>query len=285
MTGGLTIQIKKKYIVLKFITGKPLWVNILFSIVLVTVVLLLFLVSLNFITNHGSTLSIPSVTGKSFMDAKRILESQGFEVEIQDSIYNDTAIALSVIRQFPEADEVVKRNRIVYLTINRSVPPLIEMPLLEGLSFRSAEIVLKQYGLRVGDTSYRSDMAKNSVLEQIYKGDRIKPGVKIKMGSVIDLVLGSGLGNEEFAVPDLFGMPYAEARIAIESTGLMVGVTIPDADVADTKNAFVYQQRPERYTADRRLNRVRQGQTIDLFLSVQKPVRQAVDSTLLRNDQ
>ena len=285
MTGGLTIQIKKKYIVLKFITGKPLWVNILFSIVLVTVVLLLFLVSLNFITNHGSTLSIPSVTGKSFMDAKKILESQGFEVEIQDSIYNDTAIALSVIRQFPEADEVVKRNRIVYLTINRSVPPLIEMPLLEGLSFRSAEIVLKQYGLRVGDTSYRSDMAKNSVLEQIYKGDRIKPGVKIKMGSVIDLVLGSGLGNEEFAVPDLFGMPYAEARIAIESTGLMVGVTIPDADVADTKNAFVYQQRPERYTADRRLNRVRQGQTIDLFLSVQKPVRQAVDSTLLRNDQ
>ncbi len=270
---------------LKFITGKPLWVNILFSIILVTVVLFLFLVSLNFITNHGSTLSIPSVTGKSFADAKKILESQGFEVEIQDSIYNDTAKALSVIRQFPEADEVVKRNRTVYLTINRSVPPLIEMPLLEGLSFRSAEIVLKQYGLRVGDTSYRSDMAKNSVLEQIYKGDRIKPGVKIKMGSAIDLVLGSGLGNEEFAVPDLFGMPYAEARIAIESTGLLVGITIPDGDVQDTNNAFVYQQRPERYTADRRLNRVRQGQTIDLFLSVQKPVRQAIDSSLLRNDQ
>ena len=105
------------------------------------------------------------------------------------------------------------------------------------------------------------------------------------MGSAIDLVLGSGLGNEEFAVPDLFGMPYAEARIAIESTGLLVGITIPDGDVQDTNNAFVYQQRPERYTADRRLNRVRQGQTIDLFLSVQKPVRQAIDSSLLRNDQ
>lgn len=266
---------------LKFITGKPLWVNILFSIVLVSATLLLFLFSLNFITHHGSTLTIPSVTGKSFKEAKKILESQGFEVEIQDSIYNDTAAALSVLRQFPEADEVVKRNRTVYLTINRSVSPTIEMPLLEGLSFRSAEIVLKQYGLKRGDTSYRADLAKNSVLEQHYhNGDRIKPGTKIKMGTVIDLVLGSGLGLDEFAVPDLFGMPYSEAKIAIESSGLLVGVTVTDPDVTDTSNAFIYQQRPERYTADRRLNRVRQGQTIDLFLSAQRPSRQPIDSTI-----
>jgi hypothetical protein len=37
--------------------------------------------------------------------------------------------------QFPEADEVVKTNRTVYLTINRSVPPSVEMPLLEGLQY------------------------------------------------------------------------------------------------------------------------------------------------------
>ena len=269
----------------KFITGKPLWVNILFSGMLIAAVLLLFLFSLNFITRHGSTLTIPSVMGKSFGEAKKILESKGFDVEIQDSIYNDTAAALSVLRQFPDADEVVKQNRTVYLTINRSLAPSIEMPSLEGLSLRSAEIVLKQYGLRIGDTSYRADLAKNSVLEQhLHKGDRIKPGTKIKMGSIIDLVLGTGLGLDEYAVPDVFGMPYQEARIVIESSGLMVGISIPDADVSDTSNAFVYQQRPERYTADRRLNRVRQGQSIDLFLSVKKPTRQHIDSTLLQQN-
>jgi hypothetical protein len=89
-------------------------------LILVTVVLLLFLVSLNVITRHGNTLTIPNVYGKSFVEATKILESQGFDVELQDSLYNDTAAALSVLRQFPEADEVVKRNRTVYLTINRS---------------------------------------------------------------------------------------------------------------------------------------------------------------------
>ena len=270
----------------KFIAGKPLWMNILFAFVLIGVILLLFIVSLNFFTHHGKTLTIPSVTGRSFTDAKKVLEAEGFDVEIQDSIYNDTAAALSVLRQFPAADEIVKINRTVYLTINRSVAPTIEMPLLEGLSFRNAELVMKQYGLRIGDTSYRADYAKNSVLEQQYNGERIKPGTRISMGSSIGLVLGSGLGQSEFAVPDLIGMTYAEAKIIIESNGLTVGSAVPDADVADTTTAFVYKQQPERFTPDLRLNRIRQGQSMDIFLSVQKPVRQPIDTTTVpvKND-
>ena len=52
---------------------------------------------------------------------KEILEQAGFEVEIRDSIYVDTTKALQVLKQVPEADEVVKVNRTVYLTINRAV--------------------------------------------------------------------------------------------------------------------------------------------------------------------
>lgn len=263
---------------LKFITGKPLWVNVLFSIVLVTVVLALFLVSLNFITRHGSTLTIPSVTGKSYAEATKILEAQGFEVELQDSIYNDTARALSVLRQFPEADDVVKRNRTVYLTINRAVPPTIEMPMLEGLSIRSAEITLKQYGLKKGDISYRSDLAKDAVLEQIYEGQRIKPGTKIRMSSTISLVLGTGIGNDEFTVPDLFGMPFEQAKVMIEANGLTI-LANPNPDVTDMATAYVYRQVPEPLTPDLRNNRIRQGQNIDVWLSVEKPVRKETDTT------
>jgi eukaryotic-like serine/threonine-protein kinase len=180
--------------VFKFITGRPLWVNILFGIVLITVILMLFLVSLNFITRHGSTVTIPSVTGKTYKEAVKFLEGQGFDVEIQDSIYIDTAQATIVLRQFPEADEVVKNNRTVYLTINKSVPPTIEMPTLEGLTYRNVLIILKQYGLKMGDTSYRQDIGRDNVLEQSFGGSRIKPGTKILMGSKIDLVLGAGIG-------------------------------------------------------------------------------------------
>lgn len=263
---------------LKVITGKPLWVNIVFALVLVFILLFVFLISLDFFTRHGKTLTIPAVLNLPYSEAEKVLKSEGFDIEIQDSVYSDTAAPLSVLRQFPDADAVVKANRTVYLTINRAVAPSIEMPNLEGMSFRTAQMVLKQYGLKVKDTIFKPDFAKNSVLEQQYEGERIKPGTKLAMGSGIVLVLGSGLGQDEFNVPDLFSLSYSEAIMLLQTTGLSAGAVIPDPDVKDTSNAYVYRQSPERFTYDRRYNRIRPGQSVDLWLSSQKPVRET-DST------
>ena len=256
----------------KFMTGKPLWMHILAGIVIVLLLVFVFLQSLHWITRHDKTLTIPAVTGKSFADARQILESKGFEVELQDSIYNDTAKPLSVLRQFPDAEAVVKVNRTVYLTINKAIAPLIEMPNLEGLSFRSAEIAMNQYGLKLEDTLYRTDFAKNSVLEQQYKGERIKAGTKIPQGSQVILVLGSGLGHEDFSVPDLVGLNYNDAKVLLESNGLNVGTVIPAVD----PNAYVGRQTPEHMTSDGRVNRIRQGQSVDLWLQPDKPVKSTV---------
>jgi beta-lactam-binding protein with PASTA domain len=253
----------------KFMTGKPLWIHILTGLGLVLLLVVVFLQSLHWITRHDKTLTIPGVIGKSYADAQQILESKGFEVELQDSIYNDTAKPLSVLRQFPDAEAVVKVNRTVYLTINKAIPPLIEMPNLEGLSFRSAEIAMNQYGLRLEDTLYRTDFAKNSVLEQQYNGERIKAGTKIPQGSQVLLVLGSGLGHEDFSVPDLVGLNYNDAKVLLESNGLNVGSVIPSVD----PNAFVGRQSPEHMTPDGRVNRIRQGQSVDLWLQPDKPVK------------
>ena len=114
----------------KFITGRPLWVNILFSVILIFVILFAFLLSLNYFTKHGITLTIPAVTGKTLSEAEQILAGNDFDVVIQDSVYIDTAAPLSVLRQFPEADAVVKENRTVYLTINRAVAPIVDNSVL-----------------------------------------------------------------------------------------------------------------------------------------------------------
>lgn len=253
----------------KFLTGKPLWVHILTGIVLIFLLIVVFLQSLRWITRHDKTLTIPAVTGKSYADARKILEGKGFEVELQDSIYNDTAKPLSVLRQFPEAEALVKVNRTVYLTVNKAIAPLIEMPNLEGLSYRSAEIAMTQYGLKLEDTVYRTDFAKNSVLEQQYDGERIKAGTKIPQGSLITLVLGSGLGHEDFSVPDLVGLTYNDAKVLLESNGLNVGAVMPAVD----PNQFVGRQSPEHFTPDGRVNRIRQGQLVDLWLQPEKPVK------------
>jgi beta-lactam-binding protein with PASTA domain len=77
----------------------------------------------------------------------------------------------------------------------------------------------------------------------------------------------------EFIVPDLFGLTYREARSALSESGLLIGSVVPDADVQDTANAFVYRQNPPRFDYQGNLNHIRQGQIIDIWLSAQKRER------------
>ncbi|HLK30165.1 MAG TPA: PASTA domain-containing protein [Puia sp.] len=265
----------------KFITGKPLWANILAAMALMLLLLLIFLGSLSLLTKHGATLKIPSVTGLSFADAKKSLESQGFDVQIQDSIYNDTMKPLQVIKQFPEGDNLVKMNRTVYLTINRSVAPFVQMPNLVGMSFRNASLIMKQYGLSVGDTIFKPDFAKNSVLDQMYNGESIKTGTQIQQGSKVTLVLGNGVGGFEFAVPDFIGLRYSDALALLSTNQLVLGASVPDPDVTDQGNAFVYKQSPSRFDPEEKtVNHIRQGQTVDLWLSVKAPEKISDSTTV-----
>lgn len=231
----------------------------------------LFLWSLGFITNHGDFEKVPTVKGKTFTEAKKILEDKGFKVEIQDSLYVDTLPPLTVIKQSPTGETMVKNKRTIYLSINRAQPPLVEMPNMVGFSFRNAEMYLKQLGLKLGDTTRKPDIAKDAILEQLYQGQQIKSGTKIFMGSTISLVLGSGLGDDEFDVPDLTNMTFKEAKDLLRGMNLNIGSLVPDPDIKDTTNAIIYKQFPTRTVEVSEgifeTNKIREGQGIDLWLS------------------
>ncbi|MFZ9387724.1 MAG: PASTA domain-containing protein [Chitinophagaceae bacterium] len=258
---------------LKQITHRPLWINILIGIILAAAVFFLFLSSLKWITGHGKSSKVPYVAGKPYEDARKVLRDAGFSVEIQDSVYVDTAKPLTVIKQIPDGDEVVKSNRTIYLVISRSVPPMMEMPNLVGYSFRNAEMVLKNMDLKIGDTTFKPDFARNAVLEQLYNGVPIAPGSPIRKGSMVSLVLGDGVGKKEFVVPDIIGMKFCDARKLLEGHGIIIGAVIGDADVEDTCSAYIFRQNPERFDDEKHFLRIRSGQTMDVWLQVNKPAR------------
>lgn len=241
----------------------------------------LFVTSLNWITQHGVARTVPAVTGKKLDDVVKQLESEGFEVVIQDSVYYDSLPPSVIIKQIPEPDAVVKVNRTVYVTINRFVPPDIDMPNLVGFSFRNAAQVLGNLDLVLGDTTYRPDFAKGSVLEQLYNGHSIAPGTKIKVGSRISLVIGAGIGAEDMPVPKLVGLTFAEAKVLLEANGLILGPVIPSPLVRDQESAYVVRQSPEPKNEEGKQFRIRPGQMIDLWLDVNPPV---TDSTQLDNN-
>lgn len=260
----------------EFVTKRSLWWNLLAGFILMVVLLFMLSICLGPLTRHGKNKPVPNVVGKSLEEARKILDNNGFQVEVQDSIYTDTTAKGSVLRQVPDGDATVKISRTVYLTVNRHVPPLVEMPNFAGFSLRNIELQLKNMGLRVGDTVYVDDFARNSVRDVLYNGSPIAPGTKLQQGSSVDLVLGNGVGENEFTVPNLVGMTYAEAKKLLESNGLSFLVVLPDPSVADTANSYIYWQNPPRMGEDGRRIKIRSGQTMDVRLGVARP---SIDTT------
>lgn len=266
----------------RFLTRQHFIVNLLAAIALVFLIIFCFLWSLGFITHHGEYEKVPSVLGKTYEQAKDLLENKGFKVEVQDSLYYDSLPPLAVIKQSPEGEMMVKSNRLIYLIVNRSSPPLVEVPNMVGYTFRNAEMYLKQMGLKLGDTTRRFDIAKDAVLEQLYNGRTVTPGTKIFIGSTISFVLGSGLGDEQFDVPNLIGLSYEEAKTALLAMNLNISATIFQPGT-DSLHGFIYEQRPmpkdePNINGYRPSNKIRAGQGVDLFLRKEPLSPDQVDS-------
>ena len=259
----------------KFITHRPLWLNFVSALVLAVALFAAFILSLNLLTHHGRSRSVPQVVGKTFAEASKILNKENFDIVIQDSVYIDSLPPLAVVKQVPESDAVVKVNRTVYLTLNRSVAPMIDMPNLIGFSYRNAMMNLSSLSLSA-DTTYKPDFAKNSVLEQLYNDQPISPGTKIRMGSRVTLVLGTGVGEMFYSVPNLVGRTYGDAKTVLEANGVNL-LVLSAQGVTDTLNAYIIDQDPKRYNEEGEPLKIRSGQFINVKLSTERPV--IADST------
>jgi eukaryotic-like serine/threonine-protein kinase len=269
----------------KFITHRGLLLNLLVALLVGVGLILVALYSLNYFTDHDKVKKVPSTIGKKTEDAIKLIESNGFTVEVLDSLYLEAQPKNTVLKQSPEPDAVVKNGRTIYLTINRTQPPIVEFPNMVGFSKRNAIMYLNTLGLKMGDTTFKPDIAKDAVLEQWYKGQPLKPGTKLFMGSTIDFVLGAGLGDKEMVVPDLAGMTYGEAKSYLNSRNINIGSTPSiGGKITDTANAYIAKQDPEptSFMNDGSVvsNFIRPGQLITLWLSAKKISRSGVDSVL-----
>lgn len=241
---------------------RSFWFNLLMVVLLCGALYMLFFASLRWITRHGEEIQIPNVTGKNMTEAITDLQKMDFDVYV-DSIYDPKQKPFVVLNQIPEVGATVKRGRILFITVNRAVPPSIPMPNLIGLSYRSAEIMLKNNKLLLGDTSYKPDIAIGAILQQVYKGNEIRPGQMIPQGSKIDLVIGDGLGVTQFNVPDVIGMSVDEATTYLTGNGLQYTL-IFDGDISDSSSAVIYDQIPKPVNEMGQPNRIKAGDVVDL---------------------
>jgi len=266
------------------ILKKPLWMNVLIGFGVAICLFIIFFFSLGWITGNGETEKVPAVIGLDVAAAEKNLTALGFDVELQDSIYVDTLARNAVLRQTPEADEIVKKGRTVYLTINRVVAPQVDMPNLVGFSIKSAETYLKVLGLRLGSIQMVPDQNKNVVIDQLVNGKPIAPGSKIPSGTLIHFLVGDGGASGGMFMPDLVGLTYEQAKAQLISLGLNLGVVSVNGSIGDSASAYVFDQNPSAYGSQIDSlgmpiqNMTSKGATINLVLDKVAPIKAIRDS-------
>jgi len=255
--------------------------NLVIVILIFVVLYVLFFTTLHWVTRHGEEVKIPDLRGKNVNVAVAQLKEMHFEVNV-DSTYEPTAKPLSVLKQVPDTGSIVKQGRTVFLTVNMLTPPHIPMPNLVNLSFRSAEMLLRNNKLLVGDTTYKPDIAGGAILAQSYHGSPIYPGEMIQQGSKISLVIGNGLGNTKFAVPPVTGISVDEALTILNQYSLQIIVVPIDqlSSISDTLSAIVVDQEPRAANEAGVADSIKEGDLIYLKIEQNPPPEDIHDNNI-----
>lgn len=183
----------------KFITSKTFLIQIGIAIVVFLILVFLTFQWLESYTRHEQRIEVPDLSKLKLDRVDKKLNELDLRWEVIDSSkFNPDYPAYSVTDQAPNGGHLVKENRMIYLTLNPSGYAKIEIPDLIRNTQRQVESTLLSMGFKIGDITYKPDIAKDAVLELRHNGETVHPGDKLKKTAVIDLVLGDGTLNYNY---------------------------------------------------------------------------------------
>jgi hypothetical protein len=86
-------------------------------------------------------------------------------------------------------------------------------------------------------------------------------------------------------VPVITGMQFCDVKAMLEEYGIVIGAIVADPNVTDTCSAWIYRQNPERYDDEKKIQKIRSGQTMDVWLQIEKPRKDTTGNTLPLHDE
>ena len=184
-----------------FYTKHPIICHV--GMILLTGIILLWLamIFLDIWTNHGATVNVPNVKGKTYSEAVAALESSDLKAEIADSIFDQGLTPGSVVEVWPHAGTSVKPRREVFLTIVSFQPRQVAITApLTDISSRQAMTYLQSLEIKniriVNVPSQYNDL----VMSAKYNGKELRPGSKLPVTATVVLEVGT-VPQELFSEP------------------------------------------------------------------------------------
>ncbi|MGI8684077.1 MAG: Stk1 family PASTA domain-containing Ser/Thr kinase [Acidimicrobiales bacterium] len=161
----------------------------------------------------ATTVTVPSLLGKTADEAEQTLTGLGLTVERQ--LEDNEADANVVFGQDPEGDTKVEKGSKVILKVSQGAKP-VEVPNVVGTDEEDALSALERLGLRAESVREPSDTAAlNRVTAQ-----NPTPGTPAPKGSAVTLTVSSG--KPKVPVPDVVNKDAVAASDDIVNAGLRV---------------------------------------------------------------
>lgn len=183
---------------------------------------------------------VPSVVGKTIEEARRILEEKRLRLEVLQSVHSDTVEAGKIISQDPEARQIRKENREVSVVVSLG-PAMSTVPRIIGEDYRSAEIILSDEGLDIGNVSYTYS---ETVLQGRIISQDPNPGGKVETDTLVNIVLSKGPVPREVQVPNFTGKKLDDVQKDLEQLGFSLGMIYEDYDPS-MESGRIISQKPE----------------------------------------
>lgn len=218
--------------------------------------LLMNFVIMPWYVRHDTLVKVPSVTGLTFEEAKKLLDDAGLEGVQGDIRYDPSKPIGTVVEQNPLTDQVVKDGRRIYLVISGG-EQLYDVPNLVGRTLREAKFVLNQRSLEVQEVEYKPSVQYPAgiVLMQIESA-----GSKVKKGTQIGVVVSTGMESGDIKVPDITGKNIEEAKKLLAANKLTLGKINYQPSVNVPVNSVI-DQYPKANTM------AKENQKIDVFVN------------------
>ncbi len=251
----------------KFLLSRTFLLQLIIAAVIIAVLIFVTMRQLKVYTHHGESLPVPDFSGMEAGESAHVASAKKLKTKIIDSVYVSDVPPGVVIDQVPEAGFKVKENRTIFLTINSMQPEQVTVPKLTDISYRQAQVLIENSGLKVGKISYQPSEYNNLVLNVRINSTEIQPGEKIAKGTGIDLIVGRTHGNVTTALPSLIGLSVGEAGSALTRAMLNMGVLIYDETIitgTDSLNARVWKQSPN----PKIVSNVNMGASVDIWITV-----------------
>lgn len=177
------------------------------------------------------TVDVPSVVGKSVVEAQKTLEQVGFTVKL-DEEYDEKVTPGYVIKQEPEGINKRKEGSEITLVVSKGLE-MLQMPDLVGQPFDKAQKTLKEMGYEVGVVTYKFVAGKTAqtVLNQAPKAKNQTP-----KGSKVDLVVCRD--PKDLTMPDVMGSSLPNAQKVLGELGIM-DITVRYVESSNTEGVVV----------------------------------------------